>query len=218
MQTRQNQQPSKLRQPKIHIIQADDDDDEPTKDPQHTHRDMHQKLQHQIQNYSGSTVGTVAPTRAAVPPGVAYTCNASLYTTSFPLTKATLSSQRAPVTKEEVVTSNPAVAEEAAAAACLKGLQMLHRRPAQAPVGLHGEGSEGAACHLSASTVLAELGGVPQGCCRTCCVCCLPEEAIGGRVDHRNVCNHQAFVRQHHQHVVALQGRAPCVTSVILSV
>jgi hypothetical protein len=67
-----------------------------TKDPQRTHSDMRQKLQHstlhRIQNYSGSTVGTVAPTRAAVPPAVAYACNASLYTTSFPLTKATLSS------------------------------------------------------------------------------------------------------------------------------
>jgi hypothetical protein len=55
-----------------------------------------------------------------VPPAycaVAYTCNASLYTTSFPLTKATSSSRRPPVTKEEVVTSDPAVAEEAAAAA-----------------------------------------------------------------------------------------------------
>jgi hypothetical protein len=42
---------------------------------------MRQKLQHstqhQLQNYSGSTVGTVAPTRAAVPPAVAYTCNAA---------------------------------------------------------------------------------------------------------------------------------------------
>jgi hypothetical protein len=82
---------------------------------------MRQKLQHstqhQIQNYSGSTVGSVAPTRAAVLPAVAYTCNASLYTTSFPLTKAMPSSRRAPVMKEEVVTSDPAVAEEAAAAA-----------------------------------------------------------------------------------------------------
>jgi hypothetical protein len=64
-----------------------------------------------------------------------------------------------------------------------KGLQQLHRRPAQASVGLHAEGSEGAACHLSTSTVLAELGGVPRGCCRTCRVCCLPGVAVGGRVE-----------------------------------
>jgi hypothetical protein len=57
-------------------------------------------------------VGTVAAALAAVLPAVAYTCKASLYTTSFPLTNGTLSSGRAAVTKEEVVTS---VAEEAAA-------------------------------------------------------------------------------------------------------
>jgi hypothetical protein len=29
-------------------------------------------------------------------------------------------------------------------------------------------------------------------------------------VDHRDACDHQAFVWQHHQHVTALQGCAPC--------
>jgi hypothetical protein len=62
-------------------------------------------------------VGTVAPAHAAVPLAVACTCKASLYTTSFPFTNAALSSRRAAVTKEEVVTSDPAVAEEAAASA-----------------------------------------------------------------------------------------------------
>jgi hypothetical protein len=46
-----------------------------------------------MQDYSGSTVGTVAPARAAILPAVAYTCKASLYATSFPLTNATLSSR-----------------------------------------------------------------------------------------------------------------------------
>jgi hypothetical protein len=92
-----------------------------------------------------------------------------------------------------------------------KGLQELHHRPAQAPVGLYGDGSLGATCHLPA--VFAELGRVPQGGCCTCCVCCPLEEAVGGRVDHRNVCDHgvhQAFGWQYHQHVTALQGRPPC--------
>jgi hypothetical protein len=86
-----------------------------TKDPQHTNNDMHRELQHstqqQIPNYSGSTVGSVAPARSAVLPAVAYTCKASLYTASFPLNNAALSSRRAPVTKEEAVNSDPAVAE-----------------------------------------------------------------------------------------------------------
>jgi hypothetical protein len=36
------------------------------------------------------------------------------------------------------------------------------------------------------------------------------EEAMGDRMDHRNVCDHQAIVWQHHQHVAAFQGRSPC--------
>jgi hypothetical protein len=90
------------------------------KSKQHRNCDIHSELQHdkqQPQHYSGSTVGTVAAARAAVLPVVAYTCNASQYTNSFPLNKGTLSSGRAAVTKEEVVTSDPAVAEEAAASA-----------------------------------------------------------------------------------------------------
>jgi hypothetical protein len=71
-------------------------------------------------------------------------------------------------------------------------------------------GSEGTACHLSTSTVLVERVGIPQGCCRTCRVCCPPGKAVGGRVDHRNVCDHKAFVWQHHHHVAVLQGRSPC--------
>jgi hypothetical protein len=58
-----------------------------------------------------------APSCAGVLPAVAYTCKASLYTTSFPLTKATLSSRRAPSMNEKGVTSEPAVGEKIPAAA-----------------------------------------------------------------------------------------------------
>lgn len=56
----------------------------------------------ELQNYSGCTVGTEAPANAAVLLAMACTCKASLYTTSVPLTKATLSSPAAPAMKEEV--------------------------------------------------------------------------------------------------------------------
>jgi hypothetical protein len=81
--------------------------------------------QHQIQNYSGSTVGTVAPTRASVPPAVAYTCNASSH---------------------ERGGGDVRPGRGRGGSSSGKCLQKLHRRPAQAPVGLHGEGSEGATC------------------------------------------------------------------------
>jgi hypothetical protein len=76
--------------------------------------------------------GDVLP--ATVPPAVAYTCKASPQTTSFPFTNAKLCAQRAPVTKEEVVTSDPAVAEEAVALArmrrnCIAGHHSNRRTP-----------------------------------------------------------------------------------------
>jgi hypothetical protein len=41
-------------------------------------------------------------------------------------------------------------------------------------------------------------------------MCCLLEEAVCRRMDHRIVCDHQVFVQQHHQHVTTHQGCSPC--------
>jgi hypothetical protein len=50
-----------------------------------------------------------------------------------------------------------------------QGLQKLHRRPAQAPVGLHGEGSEGATCPppLYWQDLAASLGEAAAPACCT---------------------------------------------------
>jgi hypothetical protein len=64
--------------------------------------------------------------------------------------------------------------------------------------------------HRSATTAFAGLCSVPCRGCHTCHMCCLLEEAVCGRMDHRIVCDHQVFVQQHHQHVTTHQGCSPC--------
>jgi hypothetical protein len=76
---------------------------------------------------STSAVGTAAPAMAAVPPSVAYTHLASLYTSSLPRTKATPKSRKAPTLNADVVTSDPADAEEAAAEASFWRIRVLVR-------------------------------------------------------------------------------------------
>jgi hypothetical protein len=66
------------------------------------------------------------------------------------------------------------------------------------------KGCKGAASHLPAINVFVGFCCVPCRGCRTCRMCCPLEEAVGCRMDHKNVCAHQAW--QHHQQVAALQG------------
>jgi hypothetical protein len=172
----------------------------------HRNCGIHWELQHytQLQHYSRSTVGTVASAPAGVRPMVAYTCEASLYTISFPsldrcyaeLTKGSCRNGGSSDIRPSRCRGGVGVGQ---------GARKLHRWPSLTPVGLHGQGSKGAASNLPATAVLAGLGRVLCGGCCTCGMCC-PHAAHGGgscwgQDGLQNICDLQAFIWQHHQHV-----------------
>jgi hypothetical protein len=88
---------------------------------------------------SASAIGTAAPkpamaAMAAVVPAVAYTHIASRYTNSLPRTSVTPSSRKVSALKADVVTLDPADAEEAATGPASGGRRVLvrpsgHRSP-----------------------------------------------------------------------------------------